>query len=85
MSISAGLPDGTFSNQKIPIWVNFGGSGNGRCLYIKRPFVLFYVCLVNFVALWNILWLFGVFFRFGMLYQGKYGNPDPYVSQHEQL
>jgi hypothetical protein len=20
-----------------------------------------------------------------MLYQGKYGNPDPYVSQHEQL
>jgi hypothetical protein len=20
-----GLPDGLFSNQKIPIWVNFGG------------------------------------------------------------
>jgi hypothetical protein len=23
--LSAGLPDGLFSNQKIPIWVNFGG------------------------------------------------------------
>jgi hypothetical protein len=22
---NAGLPDGLFSNQKIPIWVNFGG------------------------------------------------------------
>jgi hypothetical protein len=25
------LPDGIFSNQKIQIWVNFGGSCNGNC------------------------------------------------------
>jgi hypothetical protein len=24
-SLNAGLPDGIFSNRKIPIWVNFGG------------------------------------------------------------
>jgi hypothetical protein len=38
---AAGLPDGIFSNQKIPIWVNFGGSCNGRCWYILWPFSLF--------------------------------------------
>jgi hypothetical protein len=32
--LAAGLPDGIFSNQKIPIWVNFGVSCNGRCWYI---------------------------------------------------
>jgi hypothetical protein len=26
----AGLPDGIFSNPKIPIWVNFGRSWNGK-------------------------------------------------------
>jgi hypothetical protein len=32
--------------------------------------------LVNFAAIWYILWLFGIFFpRFGMLYQEKSGNP----------
>jgi hypothetical protein len=36
-----GLPDGIFSNQKIQIWVNFGGSRNGRCWYILWPFGLF--------------------------------------------
>jgi hypothetical protein len=31
----AGLPDGIFSNPKIPIWVNFGGPCNenvGICI-----------------------------------------------------
>jgi hypothetical protein len=27
--VGAGLPDSIFSKQKIPIWVNFGGSCNG--------------------------------------------------------
>jgi hypothetical protein len=27
------------------------------------------------VATWYILWLFGIFSRFGMLYQEKSGNP----------
>jgi hypothetical protein len=29
-----GLPDGLFSNQKIPILVKFGGPWNGKCWYI---------------------------------------------------
>jgi hypothetical protein len=31
-----------FWNQKIPIWINFGGSCNGRRWYIVRPFWLLY-------------------------------------------
>jgi hypothetical protein len=45
---------------KIPIWVIFGGSCNGRCWYILWTFGLF--C--------------GAFPRFGMLYHEKSGNPD---------
>jgi hypothetical protein len=30
----SGLPDGLFSNQKVQIWVNFGGPLNGKCWYI---------------------------------------------------
>jgi hypothetical protein len=26
-----GLPDGFFSDQKIPLWVYFGGPWNGKC------------------------------------------------------
>jgi hypothetical protein len=36
---------------KIPILVNFGGSFSGRCWYVLRPFGLFYVRLVYFMAL----------------------------------
>jgi hypothetical protein len=39
---NTGMPDGLFSNQKIPIWVNFGGSCNENCGYILCPFGLFY-------------------------------------------
>jgi hypothetical protein len=60
---------------KIPIWVNFGGSCNGRCWYIIWPFGLFYGCLV-------CLWPFDIFYgylvyfsRYGMLYQEKSGHP----------
>jgi hypothetical protein len=36
------LPDGLFSNQKIPVWVNFGGLWIGKCLYILWPFGTIY-------------------------------------------
>jgi hypothetical protein len=39
---------------KIPIWVNFGASCNGRCWY-------FYGYLVYFTAKWYILRPFGTF------------------------
>jgi hypothetical protein len=39
---------------KIPIWVNFGGSSNGKCRYL-------YVNLVDFMATWYSLWPFGIF------------------------
>jgi hypothetical protein len=41
--------------QKIPIWVNFGGSCIGRCWYILWPFGIF-------TAIWYILWPFGIFY-----------------------
>jgi hypothetical protein len=60
---------------KIRIWVNFGGSFDGRRWYILWPFGLFYGHLVYFMAIWYILWLFGIFFpRFGMLHREKSGN-----------
>jgi hypothetical protein len=39
----AGLPDGIFSNQKMPIWVNFGGPWNGKVWHTYS------------LAIWNIL------------------------------
>jgi hypothetical protein len=69
------LPDGLFSNQKLQIWVNFGGCCNGRCWYILWSLGPFY-------GLCYILWTFGIvrgnsyiFSRFGILYQEKSGNP----------
>jgi hypothetical protein len=40
---------------KILICVNFGGTCNVRCWYILWPFGLFYVDMVNFVAIFYIL------------------------------
>jgi hypothetical protein len=39
---------------KIPIWVNFGGPGHGKCRYILRPSGIFCDHLV-------IKWPFGIF------------------------
>jgi hypothetical protein len=39
------------------------------------PFGLFYGHLLNFVAIWYILRLFGIFSYFGMLCQEKSGKP----------
>jgi hypothetical protein len=52
-----------FSKQKGPLWVNFGGSCNGRRWCILRPFGIFYGHLVYFTAIWYI------FSGFSMLYQ----------------
>jgi hypothetical protein len=49
---AAGLPDGIFSSKKSPFWVNFGGSCNGRCMYISRPYDLFYDQLLYFMVIW---------------------------------
>jgi hypothetical protein len=49
-SCRPGLPDGTYIfKPEIPIWVNFGGSCNGRCWSILRLFLY-------------ILWQFGIFY-----------------------
>jgi hypothetical protein len=37
---------------KNPIWVNFGGSCNGRCWSILWTFGKFYGHLVNFTSIW---------------------------------
>jgi hypothetical protein len=50
------LPDGIFSNQKS----EFGGSRNEKYWYILGTFSLFYSHLVFFLAIWYILWSFGI-------------------------
>jgi hypothetical protein len=53
---------------------------------------IFYGHLIYFKALWYaytyysqlvFLWLFGIFYLFGMLYQEKSGNPD-YLSSFQK-
>jgi hypothetical protein len=60
-SAKSGLPDGILFKPKIQIWVNFGGSCNGRCWYILWTFGPFYGHLVHFTDIWYILCLFGIF------------------------
>jgi hypothetical protein len=52
---------------KIPIWVNFGGSSNGRGWYILwpyfRPFGLFCGHLVHFMVIWYIFLFWYVVLR----------------------
>jgi hypothetical protein len=51
-----------YFQPKITIWVNFGGSSNGKCWYILWPFGLFYDHLVYFAYIWYILTTSGLFF-----------------------
>jgi hypothetical protein len=44
---------------KIQIWVNFGGSCNGRCWYILWTLSPFYSLLLYFMDIWK----FGIFFQ----------------------
>jgi hypothetical protein len=55
--------------QRVLQWKIFVGR------YITWPFDLLYGYLVYFVAIWYMLWLFDIFFRFGMLCEEKSGNP----------
>jgi hypothetical protein len=49
------MPEGLFAfKQKIPITVNYAMSCNGKV-------GIFYVYLVYFTAIGNILWPFGIF------------------------
>jgi hypothetical protein len=48
---------------KIPIWVSFGVSCNGKCWYIICPFGLFTaIWSIIHTAIRYILWSFGVFY-----------------------
>jgi hypothetical protein len=48
---------------KIPIWVNFGVSCNGKSWYILWPFCLLFCYWKYFRAIWYILWSFSIFFH----------------------
>jgi hypothetical protein len=65
------LPDGMYIlKQKIPIWVNFENSFNGRGWYVYGHYVYFmYGQIVYFMVIWYIFWSCGIFFIFGMLYR----------------
>jgi hypothetical protein len=55
---------------KVPIWVNFGGSCNGRYWYILWPFGQHILQPFGiFVPIWYI------FSRIGIFFQVKSGNP----------
>jgi hypothetical protein len=62
---------------KVPIWVNFGRSCNGRWWYFCGNFVYF-------TAKWYFLLPLGTFLVifpwFGMLYREKSGNPDVHTA-----
>jgi hypothetical protein len=61
---------------KIPNWVNFKGSCDGKFWYFKWPFGRFYSYLIYFEANWYILWSFGIFFPvLVFLDRAKSGNP----------
>jgi hypothetical protein len=53
---ATGLPDGIFPNQKIPIWVNFGGPCNGIFWYILWPFGQFPRRLAYFMEYFVVIW-----------------------------
>jgi hypothetical protein len=69
------LPDWLFFKPKIPIWVHFGGPG------MENVFI-FYDHLEYFMAIWYILWQFGIvcgqlvyFSYFGMFGRRKIWQP----------
>jgi hypothetical protein len=65
-----------YFKTKTPIWVNFEGPKNTKCRYILWSCRIFH-------GHWYILWPFGnvviiwyVLPRFGILYHEESGNPD---------
>jgi hypothetical protein len=62
---------------KIPIWVNFGGSSNGKSWYNLWPFGLLYghwkYFMAKYLVYFVVIWYLAP--RFGILYQEKSGNP----------
>jgi hypothetical protein len=50
-----------FQTKKKTIWVNFERSCNGRCWQFLWSFCLFYGQTVHFMAIWYMLWPFGIF------------------------
>jgi hypothetical protein len=86
----SGLPDGIVWNQKLQIWVNFGG-------LTMKEVGIFYGHLVYFTAIWYIFFCFyGIlyifllfhghfvhFSHFGISNQDKSGNPVRNSSRSE--
>jgi hypothetical protein len=68
------LPDGFFTNPKIPIWANFGGPEVGKCWCIIRPFGILYDHWGNLMIIWYI------FSSLGITHQEKSGNPGSMVA-----
>jgi hypothetical protein len=66
-AIRAGFPDGIFSKQILPIGVNFGAMADAGIFYGHLVYI--------FTAFWYILCSFGIFSRFGMLYQENIRQP----------
>jgi hypothetical protein len=64
---------------KIQIWVNFGGSCNGIFYGHSVHFTVFCYILRTFLVCIVCGNLVHIFFRFGILYREKSGNPGSYL------
>jgi hypothetical protein len=60
---------------KIPIWVNFVVPGNGKGWYILLQIGIYYGHLVHVWPFGNLVAIWYIFPRFGILCREKSGNP----------
>jgi hypothetical protein len=73
--VSPGLPDGLVPYQKIPIWVNFGGPWNGKCLVYFKTIWNIYSHLAYFMVIWYSLCFLYIFPVLVCLDQDISGSP----------
>jgi hypothetical protein len=66
---------------KLPIWVYFGGSWNGKCWYILWPFGIFNSHMACFMAVWYCLCSFGIVLV--CLDLEKSGHPALYACKND--
>jgi hypothetical protein len=74
--LRTGLPDGVgLLKPNIQIWINFGGPWNGKFWYILWPCEIYYGHLVYFWPFGNLVVIWYIFPRFGILNQTKIWQP----------
>jgi hypothetical protein len=60
----------------LPVLILYGHLVYFTAIWYMYFVVIWYRYLSIFVVIWYVLWLFGIFTCFVLLYQEKSGNPD---------